>query len=177
VNFKILGGGNKMKYISLDPGSKNFAYVVIEGNKVKKMGYFKTVSYFEINRERIKLFSLEIKGWARKVDYLVVERYVGWRGSPASTEKINTMIGIITNIFLEEGKDFKLFTASSWKRRIPYKKLMEKTKEMDYLRKDDHFIDCILLWCSYIGYTNYLKILKQGEKIYGEFRKAQRLKN
>jgi len=99
----------------MDPGSKNFAFVVFEEGRVKDSGWLKTVPDVNNDAEFINGF-IELVTRV-KPEYIVLERFMVRNGGQSlHAEIINQMIGRIAVIArTHAGLDIIQITAAQWK--------------------------------------------------------------
>lgn len=99
----------------MDPGSKNFAFVVLEEGRIKDSGWLKTVPDVNNDAEFVNGF-IELVTKVRP-EYIALERFmVRNRGQSLHAEIINQMIGRIAVIArTHAGLDIIQFTAAQWK--------------------------------------------------------------
>jgi len=167
---------NKLTVV-MDPGIKNWGWVIFKNSKPIKMGYAITSKIF-LPREfwTIIFFMSEMASILGCCDVLIIERYIGRQAARGmSVEKINLMIGKVIALATLFNMKVILTTANSWKRKLPYKLASNYANKLGFLRKDNHIVDCLLMFSVYVlSPKKLIRVLKDGRAIYERF-KARRI--
>ena len=110
-----------MRIIALDPGSKNFAFAVMEDKKVLECGYLKTIRSLkwadfedEATGFRNRWFDVLNK---YEPDVVLAERFMARPGGNGGAvgEYINIMLGILSTVNSSKGIPTHLVTSAQWK--------------------------------------------------------------
>jgi len=170
-----------MNTLVVDPGGKNFAWVLFEEAVPIRLGYFKLHQHFDFKKpENIRSIFMGVKALVKSADRIIIERYISRiMAKGVSTEKLSILVGwfVITSILLR--KEIYPLTASTWKCGLDgdYKEIVKGIKELGYLKKDVHFIDCLLMYCYITKEGNWSKILRRGKKAYDTHKHKDKIRN
>lgn len=158
----------KFHLIGLDPGSKNFAYSIIEVEtyitpkgttlKVKPIEtglLSKTISSMRNAKSELRSFLSDLEFLISRKDLavqgLIVEQFQSRGVGTSLLEKVNVMIGAILTHFYYLDIDF--FSASAWKRSV--KTVIDLDFEYKRITCTPHELDS-----TYIGIYGAFKLLK-----------------
>ena len=117
----------KITILSLDPGTKNYGYSVIEFDsspriRLKKAGrLFSTV--YRLNQNLMVQIAEYSAAIHRLIDehsvrLIIAERYMSRRMGGTTIECVNAMLGVIMEICESRGVRLKLIPASQWKNEV-----------------------------------------------------------
>jgi hypothetical protein len=147
-------------FLSLDPGSANFAYCVIKENKVTRTGLL-NYPIKEITSEDIVKFIDEITELfeEEKPDIIVAERFMIRRFLSPIVEKVGFSLGIIYSFCYKHDIKVNLITSSQWKLAIKnfinLDKLYKESKEK--FKIPPHIIDAMCMGRYIMGFNSFKK--------------------
>ena len=137
-------------YLNFDPGTKNFAFCVVQGDVVVACGMLKNAIQ-KITNKNNKEFRWEIKRLLSVYDPDIVtsERFMIRGFLSYLVELVNQMIGSIDTLCDDQGRQHHQITAAQWKTAIKKHVNMKALyKEAYKLGKvPPHIVDCLCTIC------------------------------
>jgi Holliday junction resolvasome RuvABC endonuclease subunit len=147
----------KITILSLDPGTKNYGYSVIEFDasskiRLKKAGrLFSTIH--KLNQDLMSQISEYSSAIHRLIDehsvrLIIAERYMSRRMGGTTIECVNAMLGVLMEICESRGLRLKLIPASQWKNDVERQRegqLPELYQEGKANKITPHTIDAVMI--------------------------------
>jgi hypothetical protein len=152
-----------------DPGKKNFAWTLFRNFKPVKMGYLRSSEWFDPKQIwTIAHFMRVVDIVTRNCNIVVIERYTGRQAARGvSIERLVSMINTVMNITVIRKRAIVPIVPQYWKRQLPYDTAIKYARALGFMRKDLHFVDCILMFRTVVApYKKITKLLQQGLEIY-----------
>ncbi len=125
----------KLRILSFDPGTKNFAFSVIDFNLKTKKVKLVDIGTLTVDESPLtycvnfqKTFSKVVK--AHDIDFVVAERFMFRGSSSVHSEKVNFLLGLASSILAKRGLSLFLVPASLWKRFYTWKGKKGKDKNI-----------------------------------------------
>lgn len=144
-----------MRILSVDPGTTNFAYSILDikpnlNYKIRKIKMVeKTLTEPNVDiKDQYLLFEKEFLLKVKNVDSFICERFQS-RGMKGNViESVNMMIGMMVQHMASiQVKNIKLVTASTWKNRV--NKITDLKEIYKLARVPNHITDAVCLGLYY----------------------------